>query len=608
MQKILIANRGEIALRLIRACRALGIRSVAVYSSADKNSPHTRLADEAIAIGGAAPKDSYLNLEAILRAAQQSGAQAIHPGYGFLSENADFAEAVAAAGLIFIGPPPAAIRAMGDKAEAKRRMKAAGVPTLPGLEEILSPEQALSAAAEIGYPLLVKASAGGGGRGMRIVQRPEEMAESLASARREAQNAFGDPRLLLEKYIENGHHVEIQVFGDQHGQLVQLFERECSVQRRHQKIIEESPSPLLTPETRAAMGQAAVQAARAVGYFSAGTVEFIYEPASARFYFLEMNTRLQVEHPVTEAVTGLDLAQWQIRVAAGEKFPHQQAELQQRGHAIECRVYAEDENFLPSAGRLLKVIPPPNARVDSGVESGGEVSPFYDSMLAKIIVHAETRPAAIEKMRAALAQTVIHGVQTNLNFLQALLARPEFARGEIHSAWVEKEFHWKTPPAPPELWKMASLALAAPAAGSSSPTPSDPWQNPGGFRLGAPAAFSLPKDWRRAITVSQESGRTWVSWQGITWALENQFSSAAGDTSSGDLRAPMPGAIRAVLIQPGENVQKGQTLLLLEAMKMELKICAPFAGQVESLSAALGQSVERGQSLVKMKEGEERRR
>lgn len=603
MQKILIANRGEIAIRIIHACQALGIRSVAVYSSADKNAPHTRLADEAIEIGGPAPRESYLNSEAILRAASQSHAQAIHPGYGFLSENADFAEAVAAAGLIFIGPPPAAMRAMGDKAEAKRRMKLAGVPTVPGVEEILSLEQALSAAAEIGYPLLVKASAGGGGKGMKIVRTPAEMAQALDSARREAKNAFGDERLLLEKFIENSHHVEIQIFGDQHGHLVHLFERECSVQRRHQKIIEESPSPLLTPEIRAAMGQAALQAARAVNYFSAGTVEFIFDPASSNFHFLEMNTRLQVEHPVTEAITGLDLAQWQIRVAAGEPFPYAQAELHQRGHALECRVYAEDENFLPSAGRLLKVIQSPNARVDSGIESGGEVSPFYDSMLAKIIVHAETRPAAIQKMRAALAQTVIHGVVTNLDFLQDLLARPEFARGEIHTGWVESEFAWKPGPPPAELRKMAALALLARPANEAAATLTDPWQNPAGFRLSAPAGFSLPKNWRQAITVSQESGRSWVSWLGRSWILENTRTGEAGDSSSGTLRAPMPGAIRAVLVQPGERVQKGQPLLMLEAMKMELKLSAPFDGLVESVSAAVGQRVERGQPLAKLNAG-----
>ena len=374
--KILIANRGEIAIRIMHACRALGIQTVAVYSTADKNARHVRFADEAVEIGGAAPRESYLNIPNILHAASITSAQAIHPGYGFLSENAEFADAVAAAGLIFIGPPADAMRAMGDKSEAKRRMKIAGVPTVPGAEEITSVETALATAETVGYPVLVKASAGGGGKGMRVVRSAQEMPEALEAARRESKNAFGDERLLLEKYIENAHHIEIQVFGDQHGNLVHLFERECSVQRRHQKIIEESPSPLLIPEIRVQMGAAAVRAARAVGYFSAGTVEFIFDTQTASFFFLEMNTRLQVEHPVTEMVTGLDLAQWQIRAAAGEPFPFSQGELRQQGHAIECRIYAEDADFFPSTGRLLKVIEPPNARVDSGIESGGAVSHF----------------------------------------------------------------------------------------------------------------------------------------------------------------------------------------------------------------------------------------
>jgi len=597
---VLIANRGEIAVRLIRACQTLGIRSIAVYSSADKNALHVRLADEAIEIGAAAPQASYLNAAAILQAARQSGAAAVHPGYGFLSENADFAEAVAAAGLTFIGPPPAAMRAMGDKAEAKRRMKAAGVPTVPGVEELLSPEQALSAAAEIGYPVLLKASAGGGGRGMRIVSTPEELPQAYASAQREAQNAFGDSRLLLEKYIQNGHHIEIQIFGDQRGHLVHLFERECSTQRRHQKIIEESPSPLLTAEMRTQMGAAALQAARAVGYTNAGTVEFIFDPASGAFYFLEMNTRLQVEHPVTEAVTGLDLAQWQIRAAAGEPFPYQQEDLRQNGHALECRIYAEDENFLPSAGPLLRVVFPSGLRVDAGVETGGEVSPFYDSMLAKLIVHAPSRAQAIAQMRQALRQTVIHGVETNLNFLQDLLARPEFARGEVHTRWVENEFHWQPQPAPAALGKMASLAWLTPAANSDSSAVADPWQSTAGFRLGAAAEFSLPPGWRREIHVSPEGGRTWVTWQGRTWVLTRAVNGAAGEASGGDLRAPMPGAIRAALAQPGETVRKGQPVLVLEAMKMELKLVAPFDGQVQSLLVAVGQSVEREQLLLRL--------
>jgi len=490
--KILVANRGEIAIRLMRACRELGIKTVAVYSAADKDAPHVRFADEAVEIGDSAPRESYLNIPNVLQAAKATGAEAIHPGYGFLSENATFAEAVAAAGLIFIGPPASAIRAMGDKAQSKITMKAAGVPTVPGAENLAGETEFIEAAERIGYPVLVKAAAGGGGKGMRVVRSAREMPEALDSARRESQNAFGDDRLLVEKYIENAHHIEIQVFGDQHGNLVHLFERECSVQRRHQKIIEESPSPLLTPAIRARMGEAAVQAARAVGYFNAGTVEFIFDPALSSFFFLEMNTRLQVEHPVTEAVTGLDLAAWQIRVAAGEPFPFKQADLSQRGHAIECRLYAEDAagGFLPSTGRILRFIEPrgPGIRVDSGIVTGSEVSRFYDPLLAKIIVHAESREAAIRRMRAALKETVLHGVTSNFDFLQAILAHPAFAEGRIHTRWVETEFNWQPAELPIEALLAAALAdgtIQNPKSKIENryePDPFSPWKSGNGFR------------------------------------------------------------------------------------------------------------------------------
>ncbi|MCS6992976.1 MAG: acetyl-CoA carboxylase biotin carboxylase subunit [Anaerolineales bacterium] len=493
-RKILVANRAEIAIRIMRACRELGIATVAVHSSADRDAPHVRFAEEAVDIGQAAPRESYLNISNVIQAAKQTGAEAIHPGYGFLSENAEFAEAVAAAGLTFIGPPASAIRAMGDKAESKRTMRAAGVPTVPGAENLSGETEFIEAAERIGYPVLVKAAAGGGGKGMRVVRSAREMPEALESARRESQNAFGDDRLLLEKYIENAHHIEIQVFGDRHGHLVHLFERECSVQRRHQKIIEESPSPLLTPEIRERMGAAAVAAARAVGYFNAGTVEFIFDPRTADFYFLEMNTRLQVEHPVTEAVTGLDLAQWQIRVAAGEPFPYRQADLTQRGHAIECRLYAEDPagGFLPSTGRILQFLEPrgPGIRVDSGIVTGSEVTRFYDPLLAKIIVYAEDRPAAIRRMRAALKETVLHGVTSNLDFLQAILARPEFAEGKIHTRWVETEFDWQPPEPPLEALLAAVLAGSAlenrnpKIEHSVEPDPFSPWKSGSGFRIG----------------------------------------------------------------------------------------------------------------------------
>ncbi len=442
-KKILIANRGEIAIRIMRACRELGIRTVAVYSDADKNSAHAQFADEAVHIGAASPKESYLNADVLLRAAFSSQADAIHPGYGFLSENASFAAAVDSAKLTFIGPSADSIRAMGDKAESKIRMKEAGVPTVPGAEGLESFSEFEKAADEIGYPILVKASAGGGGKGMRIVWDPNDLPEEIDAARREALHAFGDDRLLIEKYLADAHHIEFQVFGDKHGHLVHLFERECSVQRRHQKIIEETPSPLLTPEFRRQMGEAAVKAAQAVNYYNAGTIEFIFDPSYfPAFFFLEMNTRLQVEHPVTELTTGLDLVQWQIRVAAGERFPYQQEQLTQRGHAIECRVYAEDpaSGFLPSTGKLLQYLEPrgPGIRVDSGFRAGDEVTHFYDPMLAKLIVHAENREAATQKMGAALRDFVVHGVVTNIDFLQDVLSHPDFANGKVSTRWVEQ--------------------------------------------------------------------------------------------------------------------------------------------------------------------------
>ena len=444
-KKILIANRGEIAVRIMRACKELGIQTVAVYSEADKNSLHVQFADEAILIGAAAPKESDLNIAKIMDAAKRAHADAIHPGYGFLSENASFAEAAASANLTFIGPSAASIRTMGDKAKSKISMKKAGVPTVPGIEGIEAEEDFKRAAQEIGYPVLVKAAAGGGGKGMRIVNAEDEMGKSLKLRGAEASNAFGDDRLLIEKYLPNAHHIEFQVFGDRHGNLLHLFERECSVQRRHQKIIEETPSPLLLADAgqriRAEMGEAALAAAKAVGYFNAGTVEFIIDPDTLKFYFLEMNTRLQVEHPVTELVAGLDLVQWQIRIAAGEQFPFTQKDFSQRGHAIECRVYAEHPAnvFLPSTGRLLQFIEPrgPGIRVDSGFAAGDEVTHFYDPLLAKLIVHAGNRHSAIQRMQAALRDFVVHGVTTNIDFMQSVLAHPDFQEGKVTTLWVE---------------------------------------------------------------------------------------------------------------------------------------------------------------------------
>ncbi|HSL27632.1 MAG TPA: acetyl-CoA carboxylase biotin carboxylase subunit [Anaerolineales bacterium] len=493
LNKIMIANRGEIAIRVMRACRELGIRTVAVYSDADKHALHVQHADEAIHIGPAAPKESYLNVEKLLAAAKQTDADAIHPGYGFLSENAAFAAAAASAGLTFIGPSAESIRAMGDKAESKIRMREAGVPTVPGYEGLESEDDFKRAADEIGYPVLVKAAAGGGGKGMRVVNQENELSDAIESARREALNAFGDERLLIEKYLAKAHHIEFQVFGDHHGNLVHLFERECSVQRRHQKIIEETPSPLLTPEVREQMGAAAVAAAKAVNYHNAGTVEFIFDPTLSSFYFLEMNTRLQVEHPVTELVTGMDLVHWQIRVAAGEPFPFTQSHFTQRGHAIECRVYAEDpaNGFLPSTGKLLQYMEPrgPGIRLDSGFTAGDEVTHFYDPLLAKLIVHAEDRETAIRRMQAALREFIVHGVVTNIDFLQAVLSHPDFANGRASTRWVETEFNWM-PPAEPPLEALVAASLAELRAlsrqpsmlQSNEPDPYSPWKASNGFR------------------------------------------------------------------------------------------------------------------------------
>ena len=495
--KILIANRGEIAIRIMRACKELGIRTVAVYSEADKNSlhAHAQFADEAIHIGASPPKESYLNTDVLIQAARASKADAIHPGYGFLSENASFAATVASAQLTFIGPSADSIRAMGDKAESKILMKKAGVPTVPGYEGLESEDDFRNAARQIGYPVLVKAAAGGGGKGMRVVNNDGELSESIESARREALNAFGDQRLLIEKYLPNAHHVEFQVFGDQHGHLVHLFERECSVQRRHQKIIEETPSPLLTLELRKEMGTAAVKAAQAVNYFNAGTIEFIVEPDTLKFYFLEMNTRLQVEHPITELTTGLDLVQWQIRVATGEHFPYGQEQLSQRGHAIECRIYAEDpaNGFLPSTGKLLQFIEPrgPGIRVDSGFTAGSEVTHFYDPLLAKLIVHAENRKIAIQRMQAALREFVVHGVVTNIDFMHSVLAHEDFKNGRVTTRWVENNFNWN-PSSEPSFEALIAASLAdviLPSSKSQVPGPNEsdpysPWKTPSRFRMG----------------------------------------------------------------------------------------------------------------------------
>jgi 3-methylcrotonyl-CoA carboxylase alpha subunit len=491
--KVLIANRGEIAVRVLRACHELGIRVVSVFSDVDRRALHVRLADEALWIGASPAEESYLNIDNLLEAARQSGAEAIHPGYGFLSENAEFAQAVQDAGLVWIGPPADAISAMGDKAIARQRMQEAGVPVVPGYQGPDELEQLRKAAGSIGYPLLVKAAAGGGGKGMRLVGTDGDLDEGVAAARREAQHAFGDQRLILERFLPEARHVEFQILADAHGKTLHIFERECSVQRRHQKIVEETPSPLLDEGLRAKMGAAAVAAAQAAGYQNAGTVEFIVDPQTRQFYFLEMNTRLQVEHPITEMVTGLDLVKWQIRIATGTALPYQQDDLIQRGHAIECRLYAEDPSnrFLPAAGPLLTFHQPsgPGVRIDSGFTSGDEISVHYDPLIAKLITYGEDRQAAILKMETALRHTILLGVTNNIRFLQDVLAHPDFQKGSAYTTWVEAAFAgWQTPPCdlPAEVLVAAALSqlqTKGPAALPMEEDPYSPWRSGDGFRL-----------------------------------------------------------------------------------------------------------------------------
>jgi acetyl-CoA carboxylase biotin carboxylase subunit len=497
-QKILIANRGEIALRVMQACRGLGVRTVAVYSDADAQALHVRSADEAYRLGPAPSLESYLRGELIIQMALESGSQAIHPGYGFLSENAAFAEAVRAAGLVFIGPPAEAIRLMGSKTAARARMQAAGVPVVPGYQG--TDGDFAAEAAKIGYPILVKAAAGGGGKGMRVVEAPAGLVEAIAGARAEAAKAFGDDTVFMEKYLPVSHHIEFQVLGDSHGNVLHLFERECSIQRRHQKIIEETPSPLLTPAMRAEMGAAAVAAAQAVGYQNAGTIEFIADEAG-HFYFLEMNTRLQVEHPITELVTGQDLVRLQLKVAAGEALPFRQADLTQRGHALECRVYAEDpaNGFLPSVGPVLLAHEPrmPNIRLDTGAKSGDEISLYYDPMMAKLISYGATREEAIQTMQAALGQYNILGISTNIPFLLAILAHPAFQAGHTTTHFIPQHLpDWAPAPLEQTSLDMAAIAAAlfdylqlgtgggTPASGRAGGDVYSPWSQADRFRLG----------------------------------------------------------------------------------------------------------------------------
>jgi len=671
--KILIANRGEIACRVAATARRLGVRTVAVYSDADANAAHVAACNEAVHIGAASPRESYLRGDRLIEAARQTGAQAIHPGYGFLSENEDFAQACADAGLVFIGPPASAIAAMGSKAAAKSLLEKARVPLVPGYHGKDNDAALLAREAErIGYPVLIKASAGGGGKGMRRVDKAADFAASLASCQREAKASFGDDHVLVERYVTRPRHIEIQVFADSHGNAVYLFERDCSVQRRHQKVLEEAPAPGLSAERRAEMGAAAVAAAKAVGYVGAGTVEFIAEPrddGDLRFYFMEMNTRLQVEHPVTEAITGLDLVEWQLRVAAGEPLPLKQDELQISGHAIEARICAEnpDANFLPATGTLRTLRWPAHVafrrnadaqafhepaavRVDAGVREGDAISPYYDSMIAKLIVWGHDRAQALARLAAALADTHIVGLHTNVAFLRRAVSSRAFAQANLDTALIERERAalFDQPPLPLELVSagVAAHALAAEAALQGA----DPWSRRDGFRLhgGARRHFHLLRgDAEHAVALARlhdgalqlEIGDT--SWplqvralgddrhdvtlgerrltlsvyahgeqvtvfapegRGDVREVDDIAHAGEGATAGGQLTAPMPGKLIAYLAKPGDHVARGQALAVIEAMKMEHTIQAPRDGIVRECLYAAGDQVGEGSELLRLQD------
>ena len=615
---LLIANRGEIAVRIVRTARRLGLATVAVYSDADAQSAHVAAADRAIRIGPSSPRDSYLKIDAIVAAAKQSGADAIHPGYGFLSENADFAQACADAGIVFVGPPPGAIRAMGLKDRAKALMEKAGVPVVPGyLGDDQSADRLAAEAARIGYPVLIKAVAGGGGKGMRKVEAAAEFAAALEGARREAKGAFGNDTVLLEKYVARPRHIEVQVFADLHGNCIHLFERDCSLQRRHQKVIEEAPAPGMSAAMRAAIGAAAVKAARAVNYVGAGTVEFIADASEGlkpdRIWFMEMNTRLQVEHPVTEAITGTDLVEWQLRVAAGEKLPKTQDQLAIDGHAIEVRLYAEDpaSGFLPSIGKLECLFFPAGVRIDTGVREGDTVTPFYDPMIAKLIAHAPTRTEAAKQLAAALERLEIAGVKTNNAFLIRALTQPDFLAGQIDTGFIERHKAALLPAtgAPPEHILSAAAQLLVGQGGNGG----DPWDAHDGFRLGGsrpPVVEFLVGGKRRLVEAAPSlltmlrlaSGEVAVIEKGETFLVQpfDPFEAAEAAGSPTDrVVTPMPGKIVQLLVREGEKVAKGQPLAVLEAMKMEHTLAAPAAATVEAIAVAVGDQVGDGTIVVR---------
>ena len=652
-RSLLIANRGEIACRVIATTRRLGIRSIAVYSDADARARHVRLADQAVRLGPAAARESYLSVEKVIAAARSTGAEAVHPGYGFLSENAELAEACAASGIVFVGPSPSAIRAMGSKSTAKSLMEKFEVPLTPGYHgESQDPARLAAEAERIGYPVLIKASAGGGGKGMRRVNAAADFSAALASCQRESAGAFGSDRVLIERYIEGPRHIELQIFGDSHGNYVHLFERDCSVQRRHQKVLEEAPAPGMTAERRAAMGRTALQAARAVGYVGAGTVEFIVDPAGV-YYFMEMNTRLQVEHPVTEAITGLDLVEWQLRVASGEALPLRQEQLAIHGHAIEARIYAEDPDagFLPSMGTLTHLRPPlatAAVRIDTGVEQGDEISAHYDPMIAKLIVWGTDRNEALGRLQSALAAYEIVGVVSNVDFLGRLVRTRSFSEAKLDTALLEREQDALQPPpkTPPEFaWLLAAAAELERRGRVAAQEHGGPWAPTDGWRMGGEstqivalrigdetrellATFVRPGEYalkgapgvrfeRREldrlqvwigdhalrVTTVFAGARLSLFLEGRRWevaVVDPLDVGAEPEVNAGGLRAPMPGKVVTHLVKEGAKVQKGTALMVLEAMKMELTISAPLAGVLVRFFYGVGEQVSEGAELAQV--------
>ncbi len=642
-ESVLVANRGEIAVRVIRTARALGLRTIAVYSEADRHALHARLADEAHFIGPAPARDSYLDLMRLIEVARRTRAAALHPGYGFLSERAELAEACAAASIVFIGPPPAAIRAMGDKAAARARMEGAGVPVVPGYHgERQEPKFLRQKAYELGYPVAIKAAAGGGGKGLRKIDKAIEFDAALAAASREAEAAFGDKRVLIEKWIESPRHIEVQLFADRHGNVVHLFERDCSAQRRHQKVIEEAPAPGIDEVALAAMTRAAVEAARAVGYEGAGTVEFLAAGDGAitpdRIWFLEMNTRLQVEHAVTEAVTGIDLVEWQFRVAAGEKLPRAQDEIALSGHAVEARLYAEDpeKSFLPSSGRLwaLRFPAGEGIRVDSGVEEGAEVTPHYDPMLAKVIAHAPTRAQALDRLAHALGETVIAGPRNNLAFLRALLDSQEMREGKVDTGLIERNLASLAAPRQPDYAAAARAvesliareqARLSRRAARRSDERRSPWEAADAFALAGEreVELSLRIDGERAkarvrygagglsATIEGEAAADCLlvetgdaliavrdGRQTVVRLADGEAAGLKSGDASGVVAAPMHGRVLAIEVAKGERVNKGQRVAIIEAMKMEHALTAPTAGIVAEIAVAAGEQVAEGVKLM----------